>query len=89
MAVRICSLPVNCLSAMRTRERQAPAYVSERPSTDFTKFDVSLSSGRPETGGKGPKVYKIRLTKVAEINPEYVPCYSFASIGMLKQVLGY
>ncbi|KAF8076456.1 argonaute-like protein [Lyophyllum atratum] len=34
------------------------------------EFDVSLSSGRPETGGKGPKVYKIRLTKVAEINPE-------------------
>ncbi|KNZ81482.1 Protein argonaute-2 [Termitomyces sp. J132] len=38
--------------------------------TDFKEFDVSLSSGRAETGGKGPKVYKVRLTKVAEINPE-------------------
>ncbi|GLB33868.1 putative argonaute family protein [Lyophyllum shimeji] len=33
-------------------------------------FNVSLGSGRSESGGKGPKVYKIRLTKVAEINPE-------------------
>ncbi|RDB22690.1 Protein argonaute-2 [Hypsizygus marmoreus] len=34
------------------------------------EFDVSLGGIRPDTGGRGPKVYKIRLTKVAEINPE-------------------
>jgi eukaryotic translation initiation factor 2C len=33
------------------------------------EFDVSFSE-RAETGGKGPKVFKIKLTKVAEINPE-------------------
>ncbi|KAG6816930.1 hypothetical protein H0H87_001632 [Tephrocybe sp. NHM501043] len=37
---------------------------------DSKEFDVSLSSGRSDTGGRGPKVYKIKLTKVAEINPE-------------------
>jgi eukaryotic translation initiation factor 2C len=36
----------------------------------FAQFDVSLADSRAETRGKGPKVYKIRLTKVAEINPE-------------------
>ncbi|TFK43467.1 argonaute-like protein [Crucibulum laeve] len=34
------------------------------------EFDVSFSEGRSDTSGKGPKVYKIRLNKVAEINPE-------------------
>lgn len=40
------------------------------------EFDVCLSDdpnrGSPgeNTGGRGPKVYKIRLTKVAQINPE-------------------
>ena len=37
----------------------------------FLQFDVSFSE-RGETGSKGPKVFKIKLTKVAEINPEYV-----------------
>lgn len=41
-----------------------------------SKFNVSLSDdanrGSPgeNTAGRGPKVYKIRLTKVATINPE-------------------
>ncbi|KAG6837428.1 hypothetical protein H0H93_009522 [Arthromyces matolae] len=39
--------------------------------TDFKEFDVSLGPGGADKGGKGPKVYKIRLTKVAEINPEH------------------
>ena len=40
------------------------------------KFNVSLSDettrGSPgeNTSGRGPRVYKIRLTKVATINPE-------------------
>ncbi|KAL0949487.1 hypothetical protein HGRIS_009541 [Hohenbuehelia grisea] len=37
------------------------------------EFDVSLADPRPDGGsggGRGPRVYKIRLTKVAEINPE-------------------
>jgi hypothetical protein len=33
---------------------------------------VSLSETRPDPGGRGPEVYKIRITKVAEINPEFV-----------------
>ncbi|KAG6866468.1 hypothetical protein C0991_003986 [Blastosporella zonata] len=37
---------------------------------DWKEFDVSLSTQRAETGGKGPKVYRVKLTKVAEINPE-------------------
>lgn len=42
------------------------------------QFDVTLTDTRStdleKKGdvGKGPKVYKIRLTKVAEINPMYV-----------------
>ncbi|KAG6829598.1 hypothetical protein H0H92_004067 [Tricholoma furcatifolium] len=36
---------------------------------DFKEFNVSLDGGRSESG-KNPKVYKITLTKVAEINPE-------------------
>ncbi|KAG6825821.1 hypothetical protein H0H93_000261, partial [Arthromyces matolae] len=36
---------------------------------DFKEFDVSLGSGGAAKRGKGPKVFKIRLTKVAEINP--------------------
>lgn len=32
-----------------------------------------MSSSEPRKDGKGPKVYKITLKKVAEINPEYVP----------------
>ncbi|KAG6811319.1 hypothetical protein H0H92_008031, partial [Tricholoma furcatifolium] len=36
---------------------------------DFKEFNVSLDGGRSESG-KTPKVYKITLTKVAEINPE-------------------
>ncbi|KAF5388155.1 hypothetical protein D9615_000461 [Tricholomella constricta] len=35
-----------------------------------SKEAISLNSGRTDTGGKGPKPYTIRLTKVAEINPE-------------------
>ncbi|KAG5649009.1 hypothetical protein DXG03_000358 [Asterophora parasitica] len=38
--------------------------------TTEARFDVSLSGGGADAGGRGPKVYKIRLTKVAEINPE-------------------
>ncbi|KAG6869248.1 hypothetical protein C0993_000001 [Termitomyces sp. T159_Od127] len=37
---------------------------------DFREFDVTLHSGRVDSGGRNPKVYKIKLTKVAEINPE-------------------
>jgi hypothetical protein len=33
-----------------------------------------LSFHLPETSGKDLKVYKNRLTKVAEINPEFVAC---------------
>ncbi|KAF9464484.1 argonaute-like protein [Collybia nuda] len=43
----------------------------ELPFESGTKeFNVSLSETRAESNGKGPKIYKIRLTKVAEINPE-------------------
>ncbi|KAF8165280.1 argonaute-like protein [Crassisporium funariophilum] len=34
------------------------------------EFEVSLSEGRVDTTGRTAKVYKVRLTKVAEINPE-------------------
>ncbi|KAK7061790.1 hypothetical protein R3P38DRAFT_3490883 [Favolaschia claudopus] len=39
-------------------------------STGSQQFDVTLSDASPSASGKGPKVYKIKLTHVAEINPE-------------------
>jgi eukaryotic translation initiation factor 2C len=33
-------------------------------------FDVTLADESPSASGRGPKVYKIKLTHVAEINPE-------------------
>uniref|UniRef100_A0A8H8CLR0 Argonaute-like protein n=1 Tax=Psilocybe cubensis TaxID=181762 RepID=A0A8H8CLR0_PSICU len=38
----------------------------------YQDFDVTLGDGRPDPNGRPPKVYKVRLTKVAEINPEHV-----------------
>jgi hypothetical protein len=38
----------------------------------LSQFDVILGNPATDGKGKGPKVYKIRLTKVAEINPVYV-----------------
>ena len=41
------------------------------------QFEVTLSRPDPQQaqaqaqeGGRGPRIYKIKLTKVAEINPE-------------------
>ncbi|KAJ7368370.1 argonaute-like protein, partial [Mycena albidolilacea] len=38
--------------------------------TGSQEFDVTLAGEAPSASGKGPKVYKIKLTHVAEINPE-------------------
>ncbi|KAJ7180167.1 argonaute-like protein [Mycena crocata] len=38
--------------------------------TGSQEFDVTLADSTSTTSGKGPKVYKIKLTHVAEINPE-------------------
>ncbi|KAJ7481095.1 argonaute-like protein [Mycena galericulata] len=38
--------------------------------TGSQEFDVTLADPTPRTSEKGPKVYKIKLTHVAEINPE-------------------
>ncbi|KAF7352729.1 Argonaute-like protein [Mycena venus] len=38
--------------------------------TGSQEFDVTLADESPSASGKGPKVYKIKLTHVAEINPE-------------------
>ncbi|KAJ7754236.1 argonaute-like protein [Mycena maculata] len=38
--------------------------------TGSQEFDVTLADATANTSGKGPKVYKIKLTHVAEINPE-------------------
>ncbi|KAJ7908290.1 argonaute-like protein [Mycena leptocephala] len=38
--------------------------------TGSQEFDVTLADASSSTSGKGPKVYKIKLTHVAEINPE-------------------
>ncbi|KAH9951622.1 argonaute-like protein [Amylocystis lapponica] len=44
--------------------------------SDSQEFDVTLDAGPPASGatgatpGRGPKIYKIRLTHVAQINPE-------------------
>ena len=35
-----------------------------------SQFNVTLSDPQPGDTGKGPKTYKVKLTKVAEINPE-------------------
>ncbi|KAK6974964.1 hypothetical protein R3P38DRAFT_3238453 [Favolaschia claudopus] len=39
-------------------------------STGSQQLDVTLSDGSPSASGKGPKVYKIKIARVAEINPE-------------------
>jgi len=38
--------------------------------TLFLKFEVVLGDANTRRDGKPPKVYKVRLNKVAEINPE-------------------
>ncbi|KAJ7682732.1 argonaute-like protein [Mycena polygramma] len=38
--------------------------------TGSQEFDVTLADATSSTSGKGPKVYKIKLTLVAQINPE-------------------
>ncbi|KAF8170194.1 hypothetical protein K438DRAFT_1854190, partial [Mycena galopus ATCC 62051] len=38
--------------------------------TGYQEFDVTLTDESPSAPGKGPKVYKIKLTLVAEFNPE-------------------
>ncbi|KAJ7228592.1 argonaute-like protein, partial [Mycena pura] len=38
--------------------------------TGSQEFDVTLADATASASGKGPKVYKIKLTHVAEINPE-------------------
>ncbi|KAF8153660.1 hypothetical protein K438DRAFT_370653 [Mycena galopus ATCC 62051] len=38
--------------------------------TGSQEFDVTLADESPSAPGKGPKVYKIKLTLVAEFNPE-------------------
>lgn len=38
--------------------------------TGSQEFDVTLADASASSSGKGPKVYKIKLTHVAEINPE-------------------
>ncbi|KAG9317399.1 argonaute-like protein [Chiua virens] len=54
----------------------SPRELPFSPSTESQEFDVCLSDqarrGSPgeNTSGRGPRVYKIRLTKVATINPE-------------------
>jgi len=47
--------------------------VRELPFTDGSsnqEFNVSLSEPQAGAGGRGPRIYQIRLTKVAQINPE-------------------
>ncbi|KAF8210221.1 hypothetical protein K438DRAFT_1809202 [Mycena galopus ATCC 62051] len=38
--------------------------------TGSQEFDLTLADESPSAPGKGPKVYKIKLTLVAEFNPE-------------------
>ena len=39
------------------------------------QFDVSFArDGPPASSAKPPKIYKVKVTKVAEINTEYVSC---------------
>ncbi len=51
------------------------------------QFDVSLSdaSDKPNpanTSGRGPKIYRVKLKKVAEINPVYVLEVSSPNVGV-------
>jgi eukaryotic translation initiation factor 2C len=48
------------------------------PNKVLRQFGVTLSDAGGDGSGKAPKEYKIRLAKVAEINPESVP---FDSVG--------
>lgn len=36
------------------------------------QYDVTLAPNGGGTGTRPPKIYKIKIAKVAEINPEYV-----------------
>lgn len=50
--------------------KQTSFVLSLRLTLIHLQFDVSLPDSRSGASSKGPKVYKIKLTKVAEINPE-------------------
>lgn len=54
-----------------SREVGSSALTFHSLITCCRQFDVTLSNSTASDSGKGPKVYKTRLTKVAEINPEW------------------
>jgi hypothetical protein len=71
MGGRICLLVASCLSVALPagKYEYLPSFLYGCI-TFFRKFDVTLSDSSASDAGKGPKVYKTKLTKVAEINPE-------------------
>ncbi|KAI6038510.1 argonaute-like protein [Pisolithus marmoratus] len=52
------------------RELRLGPNGSQEVSRLFLSDDMNRGSPGENTGGRGPKIYKIRLTKVATINPE-------------------
>lgn len=52
------------------------------------QFEVTLSDAPVTASGRGPRVYKVRLTKVATIDPEYVIALSLAGITMISVTSG-
>lgn len=76
---RICLPQESCPLDPAEAKRYVIYAIRTRMSDEslpYLKFNVSLSDettrGSPgeNTSGRGPRVYKIRLTKVATINPE-------------------
>ncbi|KAG6378663.1 hypothetical protein JVT61DRAFT_12933 [Boletus reticuloceps] len=70
------SYPSDLTEAKRYVMYAIPVIECEADSSRNLKFNVCLSDettrGSPgeNTSGRGPRVYKIKLTKVATINPE-------------------
>ena len=69
MAEKTSLLSDNYLLVLATLKRYPglPTVTSSSVSFFFLQFDVALS----DASGRPPKTYKVQLTKVAEINPEY------------------
>ena len=72
MAGKICSLSESFLSVKRATKKYVPLSNPCAMSYKASQFEVSLVDPTGATGSRPPKVYKVKLNKVAEINPESV-----------------
>lgn len=72
MAERTFSPFAICLMANRAERSVTFPNLLDGNITSLSQFDVTLSdaTSQAQTSGRPPKVFKVTLTKAAEINPE-------------------